>query len=175
MEKLGKLSLNYPCYPFLSGALFIISWSNKKRHSSKPHPECHSKVTWQCITDQWNDTLASVIVPQEKLHVFNDVSLSACKRRQSTNLSKWIIFRIGQTNRGITILYHPHQCRPCSVWSISCSSLWHLARVVYVPHKSVLLLFYIIGVGRFRILGGPRFRILGGPRGGQIPSRHMTS
>ena len=32
-----------------------------------------------------------------------------------------------------------------------------------------------IGVGRFRILGGPRFRILGGPRGGQIPSRHMTS
>ena len=33
----------------------------------------------------------------------------------------------------------------------------------------------VIGVGRFRILGGPRFRILGGPRGGQIPSRHMTS
>ena len=35
-----------------------------------------------------------------------------------------------------------------------------------------------IGVGRFRILGGPRFRILGGgggARGGQIPSRHMTS
>ena len=32
-----------------------------------------------------------------------------------------------------------------------------------------------IGVGRFRMLGGPRFRILGGPRGGQIPSRHMTS
>ena len=32
-----------------------------------------------------------------------------------------------------------------------------------------------IGVGRFRILGGPRFIILGGPRGGQIPSRHMTS
>ena len=32
-----------------------------------------------------------------------------------------------------------------------------------------------IGVGRFRILGGPRLRILGGPRGGQIPSRHMTS
>ena len=35
---------------------------------------------------------------------------------------------------------------------------------------------------RFRILGGPRFRTLGGgggggggPRGGQIPSRHMTS
>ena len=34
---------------------------------------------------------------------------------------------------------------------------------------------YCIGVGRFRILGGPRFRILGGPRGGQIPSRHMSS
>ena len=34
---------------------------------------------------------------------------------------------------------------------------------------------YTIGVGRLRILGGPRFRILGGPRGGQIPSRHMTS
>ena len=33
----------------------------------------------------------------------------------------------------------------------------------------------LIGVGRFRILGGPSFRILGGPRGGQIPSRHMTS
>ena len=32
-----------------------------------------------------------------------------------------------------------------------------------------------IGVGRFRILGGPRFRILGGAKGGQIPSRHMTS
>ena len=32
-----------------------------------------------------------------------------------------------------------------------------------------------IGIGRFRILGGPRFRIWGGPRGGQIPSRHMTS
>ena len=42
---------------------------------------------------------------------------------------------------------------------------------------------YFIGVGRLRILGGggggggggARFRILGGPRGGQIPSRHMTS
>ena len=39
----------------------------------------------------------------------------------------------------------------------------------------------IIGVGRFRILGGggggARFRILGGggAKGGQIPSRHMTS
>ena len=32
-----------------------------------------------------------------------------------------------------------------------------------------------IGVGRFRILGGPRFRILGGAKGGQTPSRHMTS
>ena len=33
-----------------------------------------------------------------------------------------------------------------------------------------------IGVGRFRILGegGARFRILGA-KGGQIPSRHMTS
>ena len=33
----------------------------------------------------------------------------------------------------------------------------------------------LIGVGRFRILGGARFRIFGRPRGGQIPSRHMTS
>ena len=36
-----------------------------------------------------------------------------------------------------------------------------------------------IGVGRFRIFGGPRFRIFflggGGGKGGQIPSRHMTS
>ena len=33
-----------------------------------------------------------------------------------------------------------------------------------------------IGVGRLRILGGARFRILGGGgKGGQIPSRHMTS
>ena len=37
-----------------------------------------------------------------------------------------------------------------------------------------------IGVGRFRILGvgggaGARFRIFGGAKGGQIPSRHMTS
>ena len=37
------------------------------------------------------------------------------------------------------------------------------------------LVVFTIGVGRFRILGGPRFRILGGPRGGQFPSRHMTS
>ena len=45
---------------------------------------------------------------------------------------------------------------------------------------------YNIGVGRFIILWGPKFRILGGGRfrilggggggkGGQIPSRHMTS
>ena len=45
---------------------------------------------------------------------------------------------------------------------------------------------FFIGVGRFRILGGggARFRILGGQgleywgggaKGGQIPSRHMTS
>ena len=41
------------------------------------------------------------------------------------------------------------------------------------------LFLICIGVGRFGILGGggggPRFRILGGPRGGQTPSRHMTS
>ena len=30
-----------------------------------------------------------------------------------------------------------------------------------------------IGVGRF--IGGGRFRILGGAKGGQIPSRYMTS
>ena len=24
MEKYGQLSLNYPCYPFLSGALYIM-------------------------------------------------------------------------------------------------------------------------------------------------------
>ena len=37
--------------------------------------------------------------------------------------------------------------------------------------------FKILGGGggaRFRILGGPMFRIFGG-KGGQIPSRHMTS
>ena len=36
---------------------------------------------------------------------------------------------------------------------------------------------FSIAVGRFRILGRPRFRILGGGggKGGQIPSRHMTS
>ena len=45
--------------------------------------------------------------------------------------------------------------------------------MIGVPAKSFCA--YNIGVGRFRILGGPRFRILGGPRGGQIPSRHMTS
>ena len=34
----------------------------------------------------------------------------------------------------------------------------------------------LIGVGRFRILGGGgKFRILGVTKGGQIPSRHMTS
>ena len=32
-----------------------------------------------------------------------------------------------------------------------------------------------IGVGRFRILGAKVKNIGGGPRGGQIPSRHMTS
>ena len=34
-----------------------------------------------------------------------------------------------------------------------------------------------IGVGRFRILGrgGGQGLDIGGPRGGQIPSRHMTS
>ena len=54
--------------------------------------------------------------------------------------------------------------------------------LVQICHKSSLnkiveatVPVNLIGVGRFRILGGPRFRILGGPRGGQIPSRHMTS
>ena len=44
------------------------------------------------------------------------------------------------------------------------------------------IISFHIGVGRFRILGGgPSFRILGGggggggAKGGQIPSRHMTS
>ena len=43
------------------------------------------------------------------------------------------------------------------------------------------MLCVLIGVGRLRILGGARFRILGGGggggggKGGQIPSRHMTS
>ena len=33
----------------------------------------------------------------------------------------------------------------------------------------------IIGVGRFRILGGQGLEYWGGGKGGQIPSRHMTS
>ena len=40
--------------------------------------------------------------------------------------------------------------------------------------KERIYSFRNIGIGRFRILGGARFRILGA-RGGQIPSRHMTS
>ena len=32
--------------------------------------------------------------------------------------------------------------------------------------KIIMVLSYIIGVGRLRILGGPRFRILGGAKGG---------
>ena len=48
-----------------------------------------------------------------------------------------------------------------------------LALIVLIPDHCLSI--YFIGVGRFRILGGPRFRIFGGPRGGQIPSRHMTS
>ena len=48
------------------------------------------------------------------------------------------------------------------------------------PDHTALEQSYLIGGGRFRILGGgARFRILGGGggggKGGQTPSRHMTS
>ena len=47
----------------------------------------------------------------------------------------------------------------------------------------LMIMLFVIGIGRSRILGRPRFRILGGgggggeggAKGGQIPSRHMTS
>ena len=45
--------------------------------------------------------------------------------RQTKSFSEWIISQTGrltidyfqyrQANRGIAILYHPHQCKPCSV------------------------------------------------------------
>ena len=35
--------------------------------------------------------------------------------RGDVSFGEWIISCTRLTNHGITILYHPHQCRPCSV------------------------------------------------------------
>ena len=64
----------------------------------------------------------------------------------------------------------------------SCSALWKWRTSAGVPihPNSAHNLLNNIGVGRFRILGvggggGQGLEYWGGPRGGQIPSRHMTS
>ena len=75
----------------------------------------------------------------------------------------------------------------CTATFFAANRLHSDYKTCYMYHSCVMqgafIVINVIGVGKFRILGGQGLEYWGGqgleywggPRGGQIPSRHMTS
>ena len=74
-------------------------------------------------------------------HIFSTKNISVFGYKVVKHLTSWPLNELVKltmfwttwprwTNHGITILYHPYQCRPCSVWNILCWSLGFLKKLV---------------------------------------------